>query len=104
MIVIKSNGARQPFDREKIVRGVAAAGKGRPVSLDQIHQLAEDVEDELRFAEGDLTSERVGRAVLERLRTLDEVLYLRFASVYKGFDAAADFQRELSLLKKLQKA
>ncbi|CAB4596895.1 MAG: transcriptional regulator NrdR [Actinomycetes bacterium] len=104
MIVIKSNGARQPFDRGKIVRGVAAAGKGRPVSLDQIHQLAEDVEDELRFAEGDLTSERVGRAVLERLRTIDEVLYLRFASVYKGFDAAADFQRELSLLKKLQKA
>lgn len=104
MVVVKSNGSRQPFDREKIVRGVAAAGKGRPVSLDQIHRLAEDVEDELRFADGDLTSERVGRAVLERLRTLDEVLYLRFASVYKGFDAASDFQRELSLLKKLQKA
>ncbi len=104
MVVVKSNGTRQPFDRLKIVRGVTAAGKGRPVTADQIEQLAEDVEDELRFAEGDLTSERVGRAVLERLRHLDEVLYLRFASVYKGFDAASDFQRELSLLKKLQKA
>ncbi len=104
MIVVKSNGVRQPFDRAKIVRGVSAAGKGRPVTIDQIERLAEGVEDELRFADGELTSERVGRAVLERLRVLDEVLYLRFASVYKGFDAAADFQRELSLLKKLQKA
>ena len=104
MVVVKSNGIRQPFDRTKIVRGVSAAGKGRPVTIDQIEALAEGVEDELRFAEGELTSERVGRAVLERLRLIDEVLYLRFASVYKGFDAASDFQRELSLLKKLQKA
>ena len=104
MVVMKSNGVRQPFDRAKIIAGVGAAGKGRPVSIDQIERLAEDVEDEMRFAEGDLTTERVGRAVLERLRLLDEVLYLRFASVYKGFDAASDFQRELSLLKKLQKA
>jgi transcriptional repressor NrdR len=104
LVVVKSNGVRQPFDRAKIVAGVSAAGKGRPVTIDQIEQLAEDVEDEMRFAEGDLTTERVGRAVLERLRTLDEVLYLRFASVYKGFHAASDFQRELSLLKKLQKA
>ena len=104
LVVVKSNGVRQPFDRAKIVAGVSSAGKGRPVTMEQIEQLAEEVEDEMRFAEGDLTTERVGRAVLERLRTLDEVLYLRFASVYKGFHAAADFQRELSLLKKLQKA
>lgn len=104
LVVVKSNGTRQPFDRQKIVAGVAAAGKGRPVSLDQIHHLAESVEDEMRVAEGEITSERVGRAVLERLRRLDDVLYLRFASVYKGFDGAADFQRELSLMKKLQKA
>lgn len=104
-MVIKSNGSRQPFDRTKIVAGVAAAGKGRPVTTDQIHQLAEAVEDEMRRLDaGDVTSARVGRAVLERLRVLDEVVYLRFASVYKGFDAAADFQRELTLLEKLQKA
>lgn len=104
LVVVKSSGVRQPFDREKIVRGVAAAAKGRPVSREQIERLAEEVEDEMRASEGELTSERVGRAVLERLGTLDEVVYLRFASVYKGFDGASDFRRELSLLKKLQKA
>ena len=67
-------------------------------------QLAEDVEDELRLTTGEITSDMIGRAVLDQLRHLDEVVYLRFASVYKGFDAAADFQRELVLLKKLQKA
>jgi transcriptional repressor NrdR len=97
-----SGGSRQPFDRAKITAGVAAAGKGRPITSEQIEHLAEEVEDELRLVSDDLTSAMVGRAVLERLRGLDEVVYLRFASVYKGFDAAADFQRELVLLKKLQ--
>jgi len=101
-VVVKSNGQRQPFDRAKVVSGVAAAAKGRPVSVEVIEQLAEEVEDELRLTGGELTSQMVGRCVLERLRGLDEVLYLRFASVYKGFDAAADFQRELVLLKKMQ--
>jgi transcriptional repressor NrdR len=102
LVVVKSNGQRQPFDRAKVVSGVAAAAKGRPVSVEVIEQLAEEVEDELRLTGGELTSQMVGRCVLERLRGLDEVLYLRFASVYKGFDAAADFQRELVLLKKMQ--
>ena len=104
LFVTKTNGSRQPFDRSKIVAGVAAAGKGRPITADQIDQLAEEVEDELRLVSGEITSAMVGRSVLERLRGLDEVLYLRFASVYKGFDGAADFQRELVLLNKLQKA
>ncbi len=104
LVVTKSNGTRQPFDRAKIVRGVAAAGKGRPISADQIDALAEAVEDELRLNGGEITSDLVGRTVLDKLRGLDEVLYLRFASVYKGFDSTADFQRELVLLKKLQKA
>ncbi|MEX0847067.1 MAG: transcriptional regulator NrdR [Ilumatobacteraceae bacterium] len=104
MLVTKSGGNRQPFDRAKIVAGVTAAGKGRPITTEQIQQLAEEVEDELRSVAGEITSDMVGRAVLDHLRRLDEVLYLRFASVYKGFDAAADFQRELVLLEKLQKA
>jgi transcriptional repressor NrdR len=103
LVVVKSDGARQPFDRHKIVVGVAAAAKGRPIGTEQIEQLAEDVEDEIR-ARGcaDVASADVGLAVLARLRVLDEVLYLRFASVYKGFDDARDFQRELTLLKKMQ--
>jgi transcriptional repressor NrdR len=104
LFVTKSNGVRQPFDRAKIVAGVAAAGKGRPITGEQIERLAEEVEDQVRLIEEDLTSAVVGHAVLERLRGLDEVVYLRFASVYKGFDAAADFQREVTLLKKLQSA
>jgi len=102
LVVLKSNGVRQPFDRAKIVAGVAAAAKGRPVAPEAFEHMAEDVEDEMRLVGNEITTETVGRAVLERLRSLDEVVYLRFASVYKGFDAAADFQRELVLLKKLQ--
>ncbi len=102
LVVVKSNGQRQPFDRAKIVAGVTASAKGRPVSADVIEHLAEEVEDEVRLTGNEISTQLVGRAVLERLRNLDEVVYLRFASVYKGFDAAADFQRELVLLKKMQ--
>lgn len=101
LVVVKSDGAREPFDRDKIVAGVAAATKGRQVAPEQIEQLATSVEDEVRLVGGDVTSSRIGLAVLDRLRVLDEVAYLRFASVYKDFDAAADFQSELDLLNKL---
>jgi transcriptional repressor NrdR len=72
--------------------------------VEQIEQLATSVEDEIRLVGGDVASSRIGLAVLDRLRTLDEVAYLRFASVYKDFDAAADFQSELDLLNKLGSA
>lgn len=101
LVVVKSDGSTQPFDRDKIVFGVRSATKGRSVGDDQIVQLALEVEDELRLAGGDVTSSRIGLAVLDRLRVLDEVAYLRFASVYKNFDAASDFHRELELLSKL---
>ena len=101
LVVVKSDGRTQPFDREKIVGGVRAAVKGRAVTDEQIQQVAIDVEDELRLAGGEVSTARIGVAVLDRLRVLDEVAYLRFASVYKGFDAAADFHRELELLSKL---
>lgn len=100
LVVVKSTGDRQPFDRAKIVQGVAAASKGRPVDAADVDALAVSVEDEVRLVGGDVTSARIGLAVLDRLRLLDEVAYLRFASVYKEFDAAADFQSELDLLAK----
>lgn len=99
--VCKSDGSRVPFDRTKIVAGVEAATKGRAVPLERIQQLAVEVEDEVRLAGGPVTSAQIGVAVLDRLRSLDEVAYLRFASVYKNFDAAADFHREIELLDKL---
>jgi transcriptional repressor NrdR len=101
LVVVKSDGSTQPFDRDKIVFGVRAASKGRSVTEEQIEQLASDVEDEVRCAGGEVSSSRIGLAVLDRLRVLDEVAYLRFASVYKNFDAASDFQSELELLSKL---
>lgn len=101
LVVVKSDGSRQPFDRDKIVSGVTAATKGRQVDLVQIESLALAVEDEVRLNGAEVSSSRIGLAVLDRLRILDEVAYLRFASVYKDFDAAADFQSELELLGKL---
>lgn len=104
LTVLKSNGCREPFDRMKLIAGVSAACKGRPVTAEEINQLGEAVEDAVRLQGPEVPTAVVGVEVLERLRRLDEVAYLRFASVYKGFDAAADFQRELVLLKKLQRS
>jgi transcriptional repressor NrdR len=69
--------------------------------VEQIQQLATAVEDEVRLLGGEVTTAQIGLAVLERLRSVDEVAYLRFASVYKDFDAAADFHREIELLSKM---
>jgi transcriptional repressor NrdR len=100
LMVIKRSGERQPFDRGKVVDGIRAATKNRPVTEDQLEVVARGVEDALREAGGEPTSEQVGLAVLERLREVDEVAYLRFASVYKGFEGAEDFRREVGLLEK----
>ena len=101
LVVVKSDGSHQSFDRDRIVRGVLAATKGRSVDTAEVEQLATLVEDEMRLLGGEVTTSQIGLSVLDRLRLLDEVAYLRFASVYKNFDAAADFQSELELLSKL---
>jgi transcriptional repressor NrdR len=98
--VLKRGGQREPFDRAKVVAGVRAATKNRPVGEEELDALAQDVEDALRGLGAEVTSQQVGVAVLERLREVDEVAYLRFASVYKGFEDVDDFQREVGLLTK----
>ncbi len=101
LVVVKSDGSSESFDRVKIVGGLRAAAKGRAVDDDRIAQIVVDVEDSIRLAGGgEVSSSRIGLSVLEQLRSVDEVAYLRFASVYKNFDAAADFQTELELLNK----
>lgn len=100
LTVIKSHGGQEPFDRRKLIGGLGAATKGRNVSDERLDLIATTVEDSLRLLGSTVTSANVGLAVLDRLRDLDEVSYLRFASVYKDFDAAADFHRELALLEK----
>jgi len=98
--VVKRSGDREPFDRTKIVAGVRAATKNRPVSEDQMVDLAQQVEDALRERSNEPTSQQVGLTVLEHLKPLDDVAYVRFASVYKGFEEVGDFEREVGLLAK----
>jgi transcriptional repressor NrdR len=99
-VVVKRSGQREVFERSKVAAGVAAAAKNRPVTQAQMDALAADVEETLRMVGPEVTSQQVGLAVLDQLRALDEVTYLRFASVYKGFSDAIDFEREAVLLTK----
>ncbi len=98
LAVVKRSGQRVPFDRQKIVAGVRAAAKNRRVGEEALEALAVEIEEALRLEGPDVSTERIGRAVLDRLRDLDEVAYLRFVSVYKGFEDLTDFEREVVLL------
>ncbi len=100
LMVAKRSGATEPFTREKIVRGVRRACQGRPVTEDQLAILAQQVEDTIRArGSGEVASHDVGLAILGPLRELDEVAYLRFASVYRGFESLTDFEVEISALR-----
>lgn len=99
VVVVKRAGGREPFDAQKVAGGLIAASKGRPVTAADFERLATEVEEAARLRGGEVTSEWVGLAVLERLRCLDEVAYLRFVSVYKSFDGIDDFEREARLIK-----
>ena len=100
IVVVKRDGHKEPFDRAKVAAGVGKAIKNRPVTAEQVESLARDVEDELRKKGPVVTSQEVGLATLSALRSLDDVAYLRFASVYKDFQELTDFERELGLLQK----
>jgi transcriptional repressor NrdR len=100
LFVLKRSGLREAFSREKVARGVFSACKNRPVDEEAVQRLAGEVEEVLRLNGPEVTSEQVGVAVLDRLRELDDVAYLRFASVYKGFEDAGDFAREVGMLSK----
>ncbi len=96
--VRKRSGALEPFDASKVAAGVSAACKSRPVDPGQIAELVGAVEDALRVQGREVDTDQVGLEVLTRLRALDEVATVRFASVYKSFDTISDFEREISLL------
>ncbi|MCK0092177.1 transcriptional repressor NrdR [Rhodococcus sp. HNM0563] len=102
--VVKRSGVTEPFSREKVVRGVARACQGRDVDNDALNKLAQQVEDAVR-AKGapEVPSHEVGLAILGPLRDLDEVAYLRFASVYRSFSSAEDFEREITELREHQR-
>ncbi len=94
--VVKKDGRREPFDRKKIVEGLKRACQKRPVSAEQIEALAIDVERRLQeMGEKEIPAAAIGEAVMERLRALDPVAYVRFASVYRAFRDVGEFMSEL---------
>ncbi|HEU5003470.1 MAG TPA: transcriptional regulator NrdR [Actinomycetota bacterium] len=101
LLVAKRSGGRQSFDREKLLSGIRKACKNRQVAPETLDRLVDDIVETIRL-EGRtvVSSADLGRDVLERLRDIDEVAYLRFASVYKDFKELNDFERELGLLAK----
>lgn len=100
LAVVKRSGVTEPFSREKVVRGVRAACQGRDVDDDALNLLAQKVEDAVRASgSAEIPSQEIGLAILGPLRDLDEVAYLRFASVYRSFSSAEDFENEIDLLK-----
>lgn len=101
LLVVKRSGVTEPFSREKVVGGVRKACQGRPVSEDQLAQLAQRVEEAIR-AKGlaELPSHEVGLEILGPLRDLDLVAYLRFASVYRAFESLDDFEAEIAALRR----
>ena len=98
--VLKRSGEREPFSREKVLRGLQAACKNRPVEESTLEALSAQVEAAVRAQGTEVSTEVVGLASLEALQGVDEVAYVRFASVYKGFEETADFTREIGMLVK----
>ncbi|HIS27828.1 MAG TPA: transcriptional regulator NrdR [Candidatus Avamphibacillus intestinigallinarum] len=100
LIVVKKDDVRQEFSREKLIRGLIKACEKRPVSIQTIENLAIDVEKELRNSgEAEIDSKQIGELVMERLSSIDEVAYVRFASVYRQFKDITVFLNELQELK-----
>ena len=100
LTVLKRSGATEPFVRDKAIAGVRSACKGRPVTEDDLACLGQQVEDSLRLdGAAEVPAHEVGLAILGPLRELDEVAYLRFASVYRAFESADDFEDEIALLR-----
>jgi transcriptional repressor NrdR len=100
LTVLKRSGASEPFSRAKVLAGVRKACQGRPVTEDDLALLTQRVEESVRASgQAEVEAHEVGMAILGPLRQLDEVAYLRFASVYRGYDSLEDFEAEIALLR-----
>ncbi len=96
LVVIKKDESRQPFNRNKVLKGIITACEKRPISIVQMEKIADDIESELAQAmEREVKSTVIGEMVMDKLRLLDEVAYVRFASVYKQFEDLSTFMEEL---------
>jgi transcriptional repressor NrdR len=97
-MVLKRSGRLEPYSPAKLASGISAALADRPVSGSDVEAVVDEIEDAVALAGPQVTSEEIGRLVLDHLRELDEVAYLRYASVYKEFQGAADFEKEMAEL------
>lgn len=100
LVVMKRDGSRESYLREKVVAGIRKAIVNRPVTEEQVAQMADRVEERLRRRGPQVTSQQVGLEVLSQLARLDQVAYVRFASVYRDFQEITDFEREVGTLQK----
>jgi len=101
-MVAKRSGVTEPFSREKIIAGVRRACQGRPVEEDALALLGQRVEEAIRATgTAEIQAHEIGLAILGPLQELDEVAYLRFASVYRGFESLDDFEKEIESLRKM---
>lgn len=98
LMVLKRSGKLEPFSPPKLASGISAALADRPVSGSDVESVVDELEEVIRATGPQVSSEDIGRLVLDRLRELDEVAYLRYASVYKEFQGAADFEKEMAEL------
>jgi len=99
LMVVKRDGRRQPFDRKKIISGIVKACEKRPVSIDTIETITEDIERTIqRKYDREVAAKDLGELIMEKLSVLDEVAYVRFASVYRQFRDVNQFMNELKLI------
>ncbi len=104
LYVVKSNASREPFSRDKVLKGLHLACTGRPVNSSDLEEIADDIERMLyNRLEKEVHSREIGDLVMERLRTLDQVAYVRFASVYKQFEDATEFRDIVNMLTRKSK-
>ena len=99
-MVLKRDGSREPYLRQKVLAGIRKAIINRPVEEGDVERVVDRVEERLRRKGPEVSSQQIGLEILAELRKLDEVAYMRFASVYKDFQAVTDFQREVGALQK----
>ena len=101
MSVVKKDGRKELFDKEKIRKGVLRACEKRPVTLEQIDKIVDIIESDLRKLKStEIKSEKIGEKVIQALKKLDKVAYIRFASVYRSFTDVKDFEKEIKEIKK----
>lgn len=103
LVVLKKDERRESFNREKIIRGILRACEKRPISLTQIEQIAEEIEEKLKqSSSNEIKSQVIGQMVMNRLKKLDAVAYVRFASVYRHFEDVGSFLKEINRIKMIK--